>query len=160
MVFFLTFIFDLLITAAAYLLVPLFFCIRGINGKKLTAKQLKTVIIINAAIVWLIFMVIRIELEIDGTSAAVFLWSSIGYFLMKKNCLYSFDNQVSTKNTTKSSTEYILPLQFEKTPQQEFSNFQLNNHEMQVITAYRNHPEMQDAVDRLLCVHNNIKKDT
>ncbi len=157
--FILNFIFSLLVTAAAYLLVPLIFCIRGINGKKLNAKQIKTIIIINAAIIWLIFMIIKIELGIDGTSAAFFLWSSIGYFLMKKKCLSSSNNQKSAKNTTKSSTEYIIPLQFERTPQQELSNFQLNNHEMQVITAYRNHPEMQDAVDRLLCVHNNIKKD-
>lgn len=84
---------NLLITATAYLLIPVIFCF---SGKQLSQKQIKTIIIVNSACVWLIFTIIRIEAGISGTSFAVFLWSSVAYFLMKKGT-YRMKKKVNFK---------------------------------------------------------------
>lgn len=78
------FLLGLCITAQSYLLVPTILCI---CKKKLTLKQIRKIIFINGAIVWLIFTIIQINEGIEGTSSAVFLWSTVGYFLLKKKCL-------------------------------------------------------------------------
>lgn len=79
-----TFLLNLALTAAAYLCVPM---IIGFRGKKRTAKQIKRIVIINGAIVWFIFAIIRVENNIQGTGASVFLWSAIAHWLLKLNCL-------------------------------------------------------------------------
>lgn len=79
-----TFLGNILITAIAYLLVPIIILI---SGKKLTLPQIKKTVIINGICVWLIFMIIRIESGIDGTSFAVLLWSAVGYSILKRKCL-------------------------------------------------------------------------
>lgn len=81
-------LFDVFITAIAYLFVPL---IIFISGKRLELSQIKKVIIINGVCVWLLMMIIRYANGIDGTSYAVVLWSCIGYLLMKKKCLKQTD---------------------------------------------------------------------
>ena len=81
---------SLFITAIAYLLVPLIILI---SEKKLTLPQIKKVIIINGICVWLIAMIVRIESGIGGTEFAVFLWSYIGYTLLKRKCSVEGDDE-------------------------------------------------------------------
>jgi hypothetical protein len=75
---------GIVITAVAYLVIPVLFCT---SKKQRTEKQIKKIVAINGICIWLIFMIIRISVGIEGTSAAVFLWSGVAYFLMKKFCL-------------------------------------------------------------------------
>lgn len=84
-----TFLLNLALTAAAYLCVPTIIAFRG---KKRTAKQIKRIVIINGAIVWLIFAIIRAENNIQGSGASVFLWSAVAYWLLKLNCLKEVDD--------------------------------------------------------------------
>ena len=92
----LTIIVDLCITVVFYLLVPV---VLTIKGKKYTKKQLKRIVIINCTVVWLLFTIYRIANDIEGTSAAVFLWGGVGYRMLKKRCLTA-DN--STKQISQS----------------------------------------------------------
>ena len=91
---FIIFCLDFFITAIAYLLVPTIFCI---CRKKLKLSRIKLIVIVNGICVWLAFMIIRINAGVDGTSAAVFLWSSVTYFLMKKHCLKISDDSEPIK---------------------------------------------------------------
>lgn len=75
---------SIFITAFAYLLVPIIFCIRK---KKRTDKQIKKIIVLNGICVWIIFAIININADVNRTSGAIFLWSAVAYFLMKKYCL-------------------------------------------------------------------------
>ena len=74
-------IISLIITAAAYLIVPTIFI--AIN-RPYSLSTIKKIVIINGACVWLIFQIIRTNAGVTGTSAAVFLWSSVAYWMMKK----------------------------------------------------------------------------
>lgn len=106
MEFLITLLVNLFITAIAYLLVPIIILI---SEKKLTLPQIKKTVIINGICVWLIFMVIRAEMGTDATSAAVFLWSYIGYALLKRKCsvegddtkIYEPDKTINLKNVVK-----------------------------------------------------------
>lgn len=103
---------NLLITAVAYLILPIVLCI---IGKPITLSQIKKVVIVNGICVWLIFTIIRIESGIDGTSAAVLLWSSVAYWLMKKYCLKKEETKQETKQETKHEQKYsVTPIQTEK----------------------------------------------
>lgn len=75
---------SIFITAFAYLLVPIIFCIRK---KKRTDKQIKKIVVLNGICVWMIFAIININADVNRTSGAIFLWSAVAYFLMKKYCL-------------------------------------------------------------------------
>ena len=76
---------DLVLTAFFYLLVPAVFCWLG---KSFTKKQINKIVIINGAIIWFIFRIVSIELNGEpGTGAAVFLWSAVAHWLLKKCCL-------------------------------------------------------------------------
>lgn len=77
---------NLFVTVIAYLFIPTIFCMLR---KELTLSRIKLIVGVNGFCVWLIFMIIRINAGIDGTSYAVVLWSSVAYFLMKKFCLKS-----------------------------------------------------------------------
>ncbi len=102
---------SLLITAIAYLILPIVLCV---IGKPLTLSQIKKLVIVNGISVWLIFAIIRIESGIDGTSAAVFLWSSVAYWLMKKRCLKT-EEKHEQKHETKHEQKYsVTPIQTEK----------------------------------------------
>lgn len=76
---------NLLITVIAYLLVPIAL---ALLGKKYDAKKIKRINLINCIVVWLAFRIIEIAMENDmSTGAAVFLWSAVGYGILKKHCL-------------------------------------------------------------------------
>lgn len=98
------------ITAIAYLVVPVLFCT---SKKKRTEKQIKKIVTINGICVCLFFMIIRINEGIEGTSAAVFLWSGVAYYLMKKYCLdvpnaveQSFDEESNSYISTENKQPY------------------------------------------------------
>ncbi len=80
---FLTILLDILVTLVAYLCVPVIFCLKG---KELTQSKIKKIVIINGVSVWLVFAIIKASLDIEQTSAAVFLWSFVAYQLMTKMC--------------------------------------------------------------------------
>lgn len=75
---------NIILTAGAYLFVPVIICFWG---KKQTAKQIKRIVFINGAIVWFIFALIRAENNIQGSGASVFLWSAVAHWIIKANCL-------------------------------------------------------------------------
>ena len=75
---------SLIWSVFAYLLVPTILCL---CKKKFTLSRIKLITFLNGFCVWLIFMIIRINAGIDGTSFAVCLWSVVAYLLMKKYCL-------------------------------------------------------------------------
>lgn len=104
---FLAISFSLFITAVAYLVFPIVLCI---IGKPLTLSQIKKLVIVNGICVWLIFTIIRIESGIDGTSAAVLLWSYVAYWLMKKRCLKT-EEKLEIKHEQKYS---VTPIQSNK----------------------------------------------
>lgn len=109
---FVTFLLDLLFTAVSYLLVPIIFCL---SKKELSNSQIKKLVIVNGVCVWLIFTIIRIENGIDGTSAAVFLWSGIAYWLMRKHCLEK-EKAISPETEEKYIPNYnAAPIQCEQT---------------------------------------------
>lgn len=99
----LTFGVNLIITAFAYLLVPTILCI---CRKELTLSRIRLIVIVNGICVWLIFMVIRINAGLDGTSAAVVLWSGIAYFLMKKCCLEIRHNNEPVEETVTEQDDW------------------------------------------------------
>ena len=78
------YILSIIVTAGAYLLVPVIVCF---SGKKLKASTLKRINIFNCVVVWLTFSIIRINAGIEGSSAAVFLWGTVGHWLLKANCM-------------------------------------------------------------------------
>lgn len=102
MEFLLSLLMALLVTALAYLLIPIIFCI---TSKKFTESQIKKITIINGVVVWLIFAIIRINAGIERTSFAVFLWSAIAYWLMQKRCLLVQDTEHKATNDLKFTVQ-------------------------------------------------------
>lgn len=97
-------VFDLLITAVGYLIVPL---IVIITGKKYSEFKLKKIAIINGAVAWLIFSIISINAGGEASKgAATILWAFLGYFLMKKYCLAA-QQDPTTINETEQETKQI-----------------------------------------------------
>lgn len=81
----LSLIFDIGLTAAAYLIVPIIITIIGYKKLRLfSLSTIKKIVIVNGICVWLIIQIIRTYHGITGTSYAVFLWSGIAYAMMKK----------------------------------------------------------------------------
>lgn len=95
---------NLLTTVLAYLLVPGILCIKGKKYKKSTIKK---IVIINGAVVWLLFQIIRIQSGNEGTSAAVILWSSVAYWLMKKRCLIQETDIEQKENVEETDNQTI-----------------------------------------------------
>lgn len=95
-------IINIILTAGAYLCVPV---IIGFIGKKYTAKQIKRIIIINGAVIWLIFAIIRVENNIQGSGASVFLWSAIAHWILKANCLKSESENAEIATNVKIAGE-------------------------------------------------------
>lgn len=64
------------------------------------------------------------------------------------------------RSTIKKLADYfkVSPISFIDDDNSMFNNINLSFHEKEVITAYRNHPEMQSAVDRLLDVQEDTIK--
>ena len=96
---------NLLITALAYLLVPMI-CLTA--RKKFEAKTIKRISIINCVVVWLLFRIIQIELGNGPSSgAAVFLWGAIGYSLLKRFCLQEDDDEVGNSNPIEAESQPV-----------------------------------------------------
>lgn len=77
-------IISILITAIAYLLVPLVFSIIGlVADRRYSPKTVWAIVIINGVCVWSIFQIIRLNAGEEGTGAAVFLWSTIAYWMLR-----------------------------------------------------------------------------
>lgn len=80
-----SFIFNAIITAVAYLIVPVIFCVIGLETKrKYSLSTIRKIVIVNGACVWLLFRIIQAEMGDIRTGAAVFLWSGVAYWMMKK----------------------------------------------------------------------------
>lgn len=94
---------DIFVTAIAYLLVPIIIIF---TEKRYALSKIKKIVIINGLCVWLIFTIVRIELGIDGTSLAVFLWSYVAYLMMKKKCLKNDDTNEPI-NTAQDDTRTL-----------------------------------------------------
>ena len=98
-------IFDLILTAIAYLLVPTIICIVGYYSKRsYSIKTIKRIVLINGACVWLTLQIISISLGEIGVSAAVFIWSGLAYWLMRK-ILYK--KSAEPKNDTEIEFEIV-----------------------------------------------------
>lgn len=89
---------NLFITVFAYLFVPTILCLLR---KELTLSQIKRIAIVNGICVWLIFMIVRVNIGVDGTSYAVLLWGYVAYYLMKKFCLKKSDDIRPTNEQAK-----------------------------------------------------------
>lgn len=82
---FATLLLDLVITVLGYLLVP---TILSVRHKSLTNAQIKQIVIINGIVVWFAFRLLISALGGEpGSGAAVFLWSAVAHWMLKKNCL-------------------------------------------------------------------------
>lgn len=80
-----TFIVSTILTAIAYLIVPTFFCAIGYSkNRSYSLKTIKRIVLINGVSVWLTLQIISISLGEVGVSAAVFIWSGLAYWLMRK----------------------------------------------------------------------------
>ena len=87
------------ITAIAYLFVPVIFCVIGYKtNRSYSLSTIRKIVIINGACVWLIFQVIRINAGETGISGAIFLWSVVAYWLMKKFLLQERANKPHEEN--------------------------------------------------------------
>lgn len=77
---------SLVTTIFIYLIVP---TIIILCGKKYTKKTLKTIVIVNGVVGFIIFNIIRGFLgeEISSNVFPAFLWSSVAYWLLRKGCL-------------------------------------------------------------------------
>lgn len=84
--YYMTLLFNLIITIFCYLLVPVIISLRG---KQYTQSQIKKISIINGIAVYIVFSIIIISSSTGETAnvAACFLWSSVGNWIMKKKCL-------------------------------------------------------------------------
>lgn len=84
---FLSFILSVAVTAIAYLLFP---GVIVLTGKKMTKRGIRRVVIWNAIVVASIFAIIRASNGIQGTNAAVFLWSAVANAILRN---YSFKDE-------------------------------------------------------------------
>lgn len=88
---------GIILTAFAYLLVPM---IIVVMGGKYPKKKLKRLVIINGIVVWLIFSFIAVSMDGTPRTGAVILWSYVGYWILKKKCL-----EEDTEDNTEEKTE-------------------------------------------------------
>ena len=75
---------NIVVTAFSYLFVPV--CLWFFEAK-MRKQTIKKVVIINGAVIWLIIKAIQLSQGIESNTMAVFLWSSIAYWLLSKKCL-------------------------------------------------------------------------
>lgn len=133
----LTILFDLIITVFFYLLVPVIYCLRK---KSLTKKQIRKIVIINGVVVWLIFRILTLALTGEaGTGAAVFLWSAVADWLLKKYCLVEEDEEksaetpqltkrdisVEVSETVKPEQDAQKSLSYKDEPQKTYGNYNI-----------------------------------
>lgn len=104
------FAFSLFSTAFAYLIVPYLVGIIGRKkGKTYELSFIKKFVIINGACVWFIFQIIRIYTDNIGTSAAVFIWSAVAYWLMKK-LIYKPSEESGEQTAARENDHYNEPI--------------------------------------------------
>ena len=76
---------NLIITAVAYLLVPV---ILVVVGKQYEKKTIRKIAFINAFVVYILFIMLNSAIGDGNASIGAFvLWGSVGHFLLKKKCL-------------------------------------------------------------------------
>lgn len=90
---------SLLITAVVYLLVPIIIIF---SGRQFSQKTLLRITVINGVIVWFLFNFLRAMqgMEFSSNVAPAFLWSTIGYSLLKRKSLF--------EDTPEESEEYFV----------------------------------------------------
>lgn len=96
---------DLLLTAFIYLLFP---AIYSIQGKHRTQKEIKKIAIVNGVSMFLFFIVLFEALEIEQipNMTAAFIWSIIGYHIMKYRCC---NNHAVPETNNILIQEYDIP---------------------------------------------------
>lgn len=97
----------LVLTIFSYLLVPV---IVLILGKTYSKQTLKRIVIINGITIWLVWGIFFNGGNFSNGSAA-FLWSSFGYWLLKRKCLLNENGEhdlgdTLTKNTAVRYCKY------------------------------------------------------
>ena len=98
-------IFNLILTFFCYMLVPTI--IVG-TGRILTKKQILKIVIINGAVVWFLFRIVTIALNYEsGSGAAVFLWSSVAFYLLRKHCVETCDDSDTTEEDVITQFEEV-----------------------------------------------------
>lgn len=114
MEFVLSLVISIFITAFAYLIVPVIFCIIGYRSyRSYSIKTIRKIVIINGACVWLIFQIIRLSAGDTGTSSAVFLWSAVAYWIMKKILVRkNTETEATIKQHTDNHAEPVNPFQY------------------------------------------------
>jgi amino acid transporter len=98
-------IIDLFITIFVYLLVPM---ILVVFEKRFKLSTLKKIIIINAITSFVFFLIVKSLLGYDEipNMKATLLWSLVGYFILKKKCLYN-DEDIINSNQSQEFTKQI-----------------------------------------------------
>lgn len=101
-------IISILITAIAYLLVPLIFSIIGlVADRRYSPKTVWAIVIINGVCVWSIFQIIRLNAGEEGTGAAVFLWSTVAYWMLRIFQSEEQEKEPKKKKTKEKKKKYI-----------------------------------------------------
>lgn len=115
MEFVLSLVISLFITAVAYLIVPIIFCIIGYKTyRSYSIKTIRKIVIINGACVWLLFQIISISAGETDASPAVFLWSAVAYWLMKKFLVINTaeDKEPIQQQTDNDHTDLVVLTQY------------------------------------------------
>lgn len=104
-VFGLELIVSFALTLFGYLFVPV---ILAFLGKKYGAKKIKRINTINCIVVWVLFRILQITLTGESSSGvAVFLWGTVGYWILKRNCLEETEIEAVPSSETASKTSDI-----------------------------------------------------
>ena len=90
----LTLLVNYAVTIFLYLLVPAILCLRGTTMPK---KTITTITIINGICVWILFRILGAE---SSTTWPAFIWSGVGYALMKRKLLLQDEENESTSEST------------------------------------------------------------
>lgn len=129
--FFIAILIDLILTILGYCTIPI---ILRITKGKMEYKKGHKIILINCAIVWLIFAIIKIENGLDAKSGAVFLYYFVNKAILlkpkedekeikkednkKENYSLSFPNEIEKRDRTNSFNVYGEDIKLEKTVEQ------------------------------------------
>ena len=99
---------DFILTAVGYLLVPFIFWMKAnANNQKYTLGTIKKIVIINGICAWVLFRIITLEMTGEVTTgAAVFLWSAVAYWLLKKYCLIEESAQESAETSSPAEQNF------------------------------------------------------
>lgn len=111
--FVISLVISLIITAFAYLLVPIIVCIIGRRSLRLFSKKtIRKIVIINGVCVWLIFQIIRLIQGDTGISTAVFLWSAVAYWIMNKSLVIQTAEVAAPIQADTEASNPVNPIQY------------------------------------------------